>query len=641
LYINKKIGDAYMSEEKGIAQKIISKGFFAKQIPGEFNSGLLGERMSLLNLSKSELSKKGYNKWCKLIDFSIPKTDNFRRNLAVPHPLHFILLAQLLEDNWDTLNEHFSKSLYSLTTPEVSEEKIEPKFKMSERINKRIHYLAYNKFILQADIVRYYPSIYTHSIPWALHTKEVAKTAMKDDELIGNTIDKLIRNMQDGQTIGIPIGPATSSIVQEIIGTAIDDEFKSEYGKELLGFRYTDDMEYYFNSREEAERALTILSKILKRYELDLNVSKTKIKALPQAIEPEWIYFLKKFRFRRNKKNKKAAISRQKTDIKHLFSSVFNFKLETGDKGIINYTIKMLRNEVIYKENWSLFESLLLQSIQVEPSIMPTAFETIESYKYRGYPLDYERLEEFINLLIRDNVDVNNDFEVVWALSFAMRLNIKITQETSWMLLKNDNAIINIFTMMLDSKGLLTGELDFTYYESLLTSESLYDSSWLFYYESCMQGWLGKDKNCPLLKEDKFFSQLVNQDITFINISYSKVFKEVKKSIVSLCLQHSKVDMKDLKAEEVIQKVVDIYSFTLESNLYDEIKERLKIDININGNQSENETQPKETENDGTQSKVGDDGTEQKKTDEWLSKFFTTNLKKTNRIKGIIYDEDY
>lgn len=49
------------------------------------------------------------------------------------------------------------------------------------------------------------------------------------------------------------------------------------------------------------------------------------------------------------------------------------------------------------------------------------------------------------------------------------------------MLLKNDNVIINILTMMLGTKDLLTGELDFTY------------------YERCMQEWLGKDKNYPFL----------------------------------------------------------------------------------------------------------------------------------------------
>ena len=34
---------------------------------------------------------------------------------------------------------------------------------------------AYNyKYILKTDIKNFYPSIYTHSIAWALHTKELS-----------------------------------------------------------------------------------------------------------------------------------------------------------------------------------------------------------------------------------------------------------------------------------------------------------------------------------------------------------------------------------------------------------------------------------------------------------------------------------
>ncbi|MDY0395590.1 RNA-directed DNA polymerase [Virgibacillus halophilus] len=232
----------------------------------------------------------------------MPKTGNFRRIISVPHPLHYILLARLIEDNWDNLEAHFSKSQFSLTTPHIFEDSIEPKYKMSEKINKRIHNLVLKRYILQADITRYYPSIYTHSIPWALHTKEVAKANTKDDRYFGNVIDRLTRNLQDGQTIGIPIGPVVSLIIQEIVGTIIDDEFKREYGDGLVGYRYTDDMEYYFSSSEEAERALNILNKTLKNYELDLNNTKTKIIKIPQILEPEWLYYFKRYEFRRNKK---------------------------------------------------------------------------------------------------------------------------------------------------------------------------------------------------------------------------------------------------------------------------------------------------------------------------------------------------
>ncbi|MBF0706032.1 hypothetical protein IQ283_05375 [Alkalihalobacillus hwajinpoensis] len=470
-----------MSEGNEIAKKIISSGYFASQIPSEFNSTTLSEIIDSLDLTKSRLSKEGLNKWCKLIDFSIPKTENFRRILSVPHPLHYILLAKLIENNWGDLESHFAKSQFSLTTPQISEDRIEPKYKMSEKINRRIHNLVLNRYILQADITRYYPSIYTHSIPWALHTKEVAKANPREDGYFGNVIDRLVRNMQDGQTVGIPIGPVVSLIVQEILGTTIDDEFKREYGDGLVGYRYTDDMEYYFSSSEEAERALNILNKILKNYGLDLNNSKTKVIKIPQVLESEWLFFFKKYEFRKHKKDKRKSISMQHTDIKEFFSTAFKNKIQTDEKGILNYAVKVLRGVVIYRENWDVFESLLLQSILVDSSIIPTVFETIEGYKYRGYPLNDVRIQDFINVLIRDNVELRNDFEVSWALSFAAKLNIPIKEDVSKLLLKDDNAIINILVMILNSKNLLKGTLDFSHYETLLSEESLYDGNWLFY----------------------------------------------------------------------------------------------------------------------------------------------------------------
>jgi hypothetical protein len=574
------IGSDIMTEEKEIAKKIISSGYFASQIPGEFKSTILSENIDILDLTKSRLSKEGLNRWCKLTDFSIPKTDNFRRILSVPHPLHYILLARLIEDNWGDLEAHFSKSQFSLTTPIISEHSIEPKYKMSEKINRRIHNLVSKRYILQADITRYYPSIYTHSIPWALHTKEVAKANQRDDGYFGNGIDKLVRNMQDGQTVGIPIGPVSSLIIQEIVGTTIDHEFKREYGVGLVGYRYTDDMEYYFSSSEEAERALNILNKILKNYGLDLNNSKTKVLKIPQILESEWLYFFKKYKFRRNKKNKRKSINLQHTDIKEFFSMAFKYKIQTEEKGILNYAVKVLREVVIYKENWDILESLLLQSILVDSSIIPTVFETIEGYKYKGYPLNEERIKDFINVLIKDNVELRNDFEVAWALSFAAKLKISIDEDVSKLLLKNDNAIINTLVMILNSNNLLTGTLDFSYYENLLTEDSVYDSNWLFYYECCFHGWLGKDKNNQHFKDDKFFEQLLNNNITFVDPTYSKVLEEVKKSIISLCLKHYQSDMKTLGAKDIMSKVIEEYSFSIEVNLIEELNNELENEIN-------------------------------------------------------------
>ncbi|PIH57827.1 RNA-directed DNA polymerase [Paenibacillus sp. LK1] len=604
----KEYGCDFMSSNENIARKMLNSGFFPKEVPSEFVSATMSEKLESLDLSKSRLSSNTLNKWTKLIDISVPKGDNFRRTVSIPHPLHYILLANLIEQNWETLEDHFLKSEYSLTTPKNSDtDRIRPRYEMSEKIKRRIDNLALKRYILQLDISRYYPSIYTHAIPWALHTKEYAKSNTKS-EIIGNNIDKLVRNMQDGQTIGIPIGPISSLIIQEIIGVAIDVEFKEEYSGNLKGFRYTDDMEYYFSSSEEAERALNIINKILKKYELDINVNKTKIIKIPQVLEPEWKFYFKRFKFRVNNNSIQNSILLQRTDLMEYFSGAFKFKSKLEDKGILNYALKVIRNVVIHKENWDLFESLLFQSILVDPSIIPVAFEIIESYKYRSYPLDYDKILEFVNAQIRDNIEFKNDYEVFWALSFAVKLDIPLIEDVAQLLLKNDNAIVNVLVMILNSKGLLSGELDFSYYKSLLVDDSLYNSSWLFYYECCVQGWLGKDKDDQCIKDDRFFSQLLNCSISFIDSNHSKVLEELKHSIISICIEQYNKEENCNSTQDILQDVIKEYSFSLENELIDDIGNRLDLEINKLEEQPGTEREPEQPGTEGEPEQPGTEG---------------------------------
>src|SRR6185312_11663464 len=77
-------------------------------------------------------------------------------------------------------------------------------------VDKRVEIRAGRRFVVRADVTRFYQSIYTHSVSWALHGKETAKKKMKDKGLVGNVLDEVLRSGQDGQTIGIPTGPDTS-----------------------------------------------------------------------------------------------------------------------------------------------------------------------------------------------------------------------------------------------------------------------------------------------------------------------------------------------------------------------------------------------------------------------------------------------
>ncbi|MFP3360814.1 RNA-directed DNA polymerase, partial [Planococcus sp. SIMBA_143] len=74
---------------------------------------------------------------------------------------------------------------------------------------------------VRTDIANFYKSIYSHSLPWALIGIAEAKGNRGSSHWY-NKIDKATRISQRNETKGITIGPATSSILSEIILFPVD-----------------------------------------------------------------------------------------------------------------------------------------------------------------------------------------------------------------------------------------------------------------------------------------------------------------------------------------------------------------------------------------------------------------------------------
>ena len=96
------------------------------------------------------------------------------------------------------------------------------------------------RYMLCADIADCYPSIYTHSIAWALHDREVAKRSAQGDEnakaltKLGDSIDKCIREMQCGETLGIPQGSEVFDFIAEIVLAYADSQLKRHWKRKKL-----------------------------------------------------------------------------------------------------------------------------------------------------------------------------------------------------------------------------------------------------------------------------------------------------------------------------------------------------------------------------------------------------------------------
>ncbi|WP_220492686.1 RNA-directed DNA polymerase [Shewanella sp. SG41-3] len=137
------------------------------------------------------------------------------------------------------------------------------------------------KYIFHTDIANFYPSIYTHSVSWAIHTKETAKIPNNRSKisLIGVSIDKTIQHMQNGQTNGIPQGSVLMDFIAEIVLGYADSELTKKLNflgvEDYYIIRYRDDYRVFTNSKEDNEAIARQITLTLQDLGLQLNASKT------------------------------------------------------------------------------------------------------------------------------------------------------------------------------------------------------------------------------------------------------------------------------------------------------------------------------------------------------------------------------
>ena len=269
-------------DERETTQILLARGYFPKELPPPFSTetfarkqGVLGEKWSkaVANLAPREREK--HPRASSPVMFDMAQKGHTRRSLSIPNPVNQFYLCDSIAAHWDAITAMTNKSRFSLTKCALSNEgprqvPMPPFSQLSEHRIKR--YATYRE-ILQTDVQSFYHSIYTHSIPWALHGKVTAKQnrSRHDPAVFGNEIDFFVQQGQDGQTKGIPVGPDTSRIISEPILCAVEEIVEQQVGESILsGFRYVDDIFLCFDSSSEANQALSALKDAVREFELQL-----------------------------------------------------------------------------------------------------------------------------------------------------------------------------------------------------------------------------------------------------------------------------------------------------------------------------------------------------------------------------------
>ncbi|MFD2409813.1 RNA-directed DNA polymerase [Paenibacillus rhizoplanae] len=484
---------------------LIRKGYFPEELSPIFSTETLADTLNTIIPNISNFPDKP----ASATKHSIPRVKHLRRMLSIPNPLLQIKLCNTIEDNWNTIDGFLSNTKMTLTKPVILQD--------SKRAVSRLRHYSYIpvqqaldstsvRYVLRTDISRFYPTIYTHSIPWALHTKEVAKINRKD-ALYGNLLDKRVRNSMDGQTLGIPVGPDTSLIIAEIIATSMDVKLRSRLG-DIKGFRYMDDYYLYFSTKPEAEFALSTLHSIMKDFELELNPNKTFIEELPVSLEQKWVSELRNYNIR-------ETVKGQHTDLIGYFSLAFDYSKKYPNDRVLKYALSRIKNIEIKNENWSLYESLILNSVIAEPSVISIAALIFYKQKDEGQIINTSLISDTITEIIMNSVKFNYDNEVAWSLWMSKLLNTEVKESAAIEISKSDDNVVALAALDLLNSNLIPRGLDNRKWKSIMKSSELYTDNWLLAYEANVKGWLPSASGRDYVSSDGFFGMLKANSVEF------------------------------------------------------------------------------------------------------------------------------
>ena len=438
-----------------------------------------------------------------------------RRKLSIPNPINYFQLAEVIDTNQQAILGHVTPSKFSLTTPQAAlgnQRAINPVKGWGYLPIARSLCRASARYVLQTDIDNFYPSIYTHVIPWALHTKPVAKQNQRNFGLIGNILDLIIRNGQDQQTLGIHIGPDCSLGIAEIILSTVDVALVN--AGLATGFRYLDDYEFGFATYSEAEQALANLQGALGVYELHLNPRKTFLFELPGAIERPWATELRGFRIRREG-------SGQQTDLIGYFSRAYELSRDYPDESVLGFALGRMRSNVVAQPNWPLYESALLHIATVESGTLSTVVDELYRYGQAGYQVGLPEVADVLHQVIRQHGSVNHGSEVAWAIRRCLLFKIPLDDQTASRVAQMEDSVVTILGLDAKAKGLISNNVSLTLWASMMTTQALFEETWLLSYEANVKCWLPSFGVHDHVTADPSFIFLKQNGVHFYDASLS------------------------------------------------------------------------------------------------------------------------
>lgn len=488
--------------------KFVSAGMLPKELPPSFSSKSAGAALAAAGAPVPKINKDLHALPAR---FSLARAGGVRRDLGIPNPVLHYHLSALLAANWTDVKSKINRSQLTCSAPVLKGTRgraVATKVKYSELAEERAKARRHGRYILLADVAECYRSVYTHSLAWVLHTKELTRGNPNDFALWGNGLDRAIRNGQGRQTNGIPVGPDTSLVAAELVLTEID-VLLTDRARPAGGFRFFDDYELTYRTLPEAERALAVLQTVASAFGMHLNQTKTRVVELPQTMEASWVHDVRAF-------DLSNSAVRSRARILHLFDVVFAHKQATPAANVVAFAAKRISRQTWTPDEWAFVMPMMLQLAVVEPAAMQHVAEALVAQYRGGRDVPRKTVSQFVAATIVRHAPLGNTFEVAWALWCALRLDARIPRPACEALEGADDCVVPLLALDARDRGLLAAKLDVSKWVPAMTAAELFRERWLLSYEAAAHGWLPSSGVSDRLKEEgQAFAYLRQNDVQF------------------------------------------------------------------------------------------------------------------------------
>lgn len=474
-----KLYSDYLDEisDDELYEGLLGHGLFTDKLPPLFTSETFYQFCISNTTLFNDKAENGY------IFFESIRNTNTPRALGVPNPMKYEILCKTLRENWNDIRKILksnvsdqSHKISRIHLRKIKGEKylFEMNYKNWETDDSPMQDLLIGKhYQVKTDISTCFPSIYTHSICWALIGKDTAKND-RDKKKWYNKIDTACQKMRNGETHGLMIGPHASNLLSEIILTSVDKNLSNK-GYEYI--RNIDDYICVTKTYEEAQRFLTDLSTELRVYDLSINHKKTSIASLPTAAVDDWVRIL----------GNTTTIGRYgivdyKSAQAYLDTAIKLMEDNGNNASALNYAIKVISKGKISQNGKKYCAKTIMHLAILYPYLVPL----LEKHLFIPLSVEKAEIEKFSQLLYDESIKNGNHegayFALYYAIKYSFQLHISVVD-----IIEKDSCILKTIALIYCKNNNMINDIDLLKNEAKRLKTNYMDENWLFVYETLQE----------------------------------------------------------------------------------------------------------------------------------------------------------